>query len=440
MKVTHSRWFFNLKTIVKLAVGNKLRFILTLVGVGISVFIIELGFLLVDGYYNGCLSEANEMPRNTIFTFFQGSEYEVTKADRLALAEKLYEYNMKTVRSEYFRTFLKADRMANGGMYNIYGSFQAVSKMDSSSIYYSDLTGAKLVTLNLLYGRYISHDEIANNEPVVVIDRYTSMLLFGKVNSVGEYITINDERDKSKPVACQVVGVVENNFYVSQQEMTNAEIINDSQYKNEYYGLTLCLYCPYRMFENVGYDESEVRLIANMWGTDEENYNKFKAKLMSTVEKIPCSGLTDYDIVLSDLEYRLQPVKDALKFVVLVLVLISAVACISVVAFSMKERTYEIGIKKAFGADSVTVFTEIMYENVVITAIASVVAIALAWMVGSWIQGYLAELLNIRIILKVNARLVLLPAIIGEILVFVFSSIPVLISTSISVVDAIRQE
>ena len=440
MKVARSRWFFNFKTIVKLAIGNKLRFILTLVGVGISVFIIELGFLLVDGYYNGCLSEANEMPRNTIFTSFEGSDYELTKNDRQELGEKFFDYKMKTVRSEYFRTLLKTSRMANGGECNIYGSFQAVSKMDSDAIYYSDSTGAKLVKLNLIYGRYISYEEIAQNKPVVVIDKYTSMLVFGKANSVGETIIINDEREESKEVLCQVVGVVENNFYVSQQEKTNSDVINDIQYENDGYGLTLCLYCPYRMYENIGYQESEVRLISDMWSTDESSYNKLKAKLINMTEKMSCSVLIDYDQVLSNLEYKLKPVRDALKLVVIILVMISAVACISVVAFSMKERTYEIGIKKAFGADTITVFAEIIYENIVITIIASVVAIGLSWIVGSFIQGYLAELLNVRIVLKVTARLILLPAIIGEILVFVFSSIPVLISTSIRVVDAIRQE
>lgn len=440
MKVARSRWFFNFKTIVKLAIGNKLRFILTLVGVGISVFIIELGFLLVDGYYNGCLSEANEMPRNTIFTSFEGSDYELTKKDRQELGEKFFDYKMKTVRSEYFRTLLKTSRMANGGECNIYGSFQAVSKMDSDAIYYSDSTGAKLVKLNLIYGRYISYEEIAQNKPVVVIDKYTSMLVFGKANSVGETIIINDEREESKAVLCQVVGVVENNFYVSQQEKTNSDVINDIQYENYGYGLTLCLYCPYRMYENIGYQESEVRLISDMWSTDESSYNKLKAKLINMTEKMSCSVLIDYDQVLSNLEYKLKPVRDALKLVVIILVMISAVACISVVAFSMKERTYEIGIKKAFGADTITVFAEIIYENIVITIIASVVAIGLSWIVGSFIQGYLAELLNVRIVLKVTARLILLPAIIGEILVFVFSSIPVLISTSIRVVDAIRQE
>jgi putative ABC transport system permease protein len=151
-------------------------------------------------------------------------------------------------------------------------------------------------------------------------------------------------------------------------------------------------------------------------------------------------SMQDYDDILAICEEELEPVRRILDIIIVILVAVSGITCISIVIFSMKERTYEIGIKKAFGGSSGEIFSEIMIENMLITFAASVVAIILSLLISLGTEDYMANQLGVRISIPVTPALIFLPLCVGEILVFVFSCIPVLTATKISVVKALRTE
>jgi putative ABC transport system permease protein len=442
MSLKQTRFYYEIKTTFEMVVGNKLRLILTMLGIGISIFIVETGLLFIEGYYQGCLYEAESMPRNTLIVNFSGQDAETNAESRKELQEKYYDKDIVTTRTEFIHTWLTTKTMANGGDFNIFSQVQAVTAMNGKAVYYSDEAGLCLVNTELIYGRYITGAEISDNAAVCVIDEYTSDLLFGKSNSVGEYIVLGSIQDDETPMAYQVVGVIKNNYWVEEQKKADEKIFNDPEYEDLGRGINVCIYCPYGILENLVDDTQNYgfKYVSIMLSSDEAGYKNLKGSILSQLNQLGYMSMQDYDDILAICEEELEPVRRILDIIIVILVAVSGITCISIVIFSMKERTYEIGIKKAFGGSSGEIFSEIMIENMLITFAASVVAIMLSLLISLGTEDYMANQLGVRISIPVTPALIFLPLCVGEILVFVFSCIPVLTATKISVVKALRTE
>lgn len=63
-----------IKQVFLLAVGNKLRFVLTFIGMFVGLLIFTLGNLVLESYYYGRLKEIREFPEQAAFVLLESQE------------------------------------------------------------------------------------------------------------------------------------------------------------------------------------------------------------------------------------------------------------------------------------------------------------------------------------------------------------------------------
>jgi putative ABC transport system permease protein len=206
-------------------------------------------------------------------------------------------------------------------------------------------------------GRYINQNDLNNKTKVVVIGRVVEDYLFFKENAIGKYINLSgiqykvvgvftdDEGDREESVIYMPITTTQfvygNNDFVDLIHLTYNPEMNSDQALN--FGTSLTKRLKER-FSVASSDQRAIRVQNMAQGT--------KAVGQMT------TGLT---------------------FIILIIgfgTLIAGVVGVSnIMIFIVKERTKEIGIRKALGASPKSIVSIILMESILITAIAGYVGL-----------------------------------------------------------------
>ena len=134
---------------------------------------------------------------------------------------------------------------------------------------------------------------------------------------------------------------------------------------------------------------------------------------------------------------------ELLIWIVGVCLLLSGIVGVCNVMFIIvKERTNEIGIRKAVGSTSISIISMIMAEAVTITVIAGMIGVLLGSVVILFADNVILPMLNTKIMEGVKINLM---AVVASVVILCLSGItaglfPALKASQISPVDAIRYE
>lgn len=206
-------------------------------------------------------------------------------------------------------------------------------------------------------GRYINQNDLNNKTKVVVIGRVVEDYFFFKENAIGKYINLSgiqykvvgvftdDEGDREESVIYMPISTTQfvygNNDFVDLIHLTYNPEMNSDQALN--FGTSLTKRLKDR-FSVASSDQRAIRVQNMAQGT--------KAVGQMT------TGLT---------------------FIILIIgfgTLIAGVVGVSnIMIFIVKERTKEIGIRKALGASPRSIVSIILMESILITAIAGYVGL-----------------------------------------------------------------
>lgn len=206
-------------------------------------------------------------------------------------------------------------------------------------------------------GRYINQNDLNNKTKVVVIGRVVEDYLFFKETAIGKYINLSgiqykvvgvftdDEGDREESVIYMPISTTQfvygNNDFVDLIHLTYNPEMNSDQALN--FGTSLTKRLKER-FSVASSDQRAIRVQNMAQGT--------KAVGQMT------TGLT---------------------FIILIIgfgTLIAGVVGVSnIMIFIVKERTKEIGIRKALGASPRSIVSIILMESILITAIAGYVGL-----------------------------------------------------------------
>ncbi len=232
--------------------------------------------------------------------------------------------------------------------YNIYGDYPELIKQESMTV---------------IKGRFVNQQDILNKRKVAVIGQGVINEMYDKAEEViGTYIKING-------VNFMVVGVYKN----KSQNNGNAE---EAQ-KN--------IFIPFTTFQqafNYGDSVGWMAITAN----DGASITDLKAgilKFMKARHSIhPDDERAIGNFDLYEQYSKVQGLFMILKFIayfVGILVLISGIIGISnIMLIVVKERTKEIGIRRALGATPRNIRSQILSEAIFLTIIAGMFGIALA--------------------------------------------------------------
>ncbi|MEM7380284.1 MAG: ABC transporter permease [Bacteroidota bacterium] len=339
--------------------NNKLRTFLTGFSVGWAIFILVMLLASVNGMQNGFTGQFNDDATNSIFirpgtTSKAYSGFEAGR--RIQLKNEDYDYIRKSfpkdieyISSRYF-TGTSAHYKGETGSY----SLQAVHP-DHQII-------EKTVILS---GRFFNEADQANKAKVAVIGRKVGEDLFDKEDPLGKFVELNG-------LSFRVIGIF------TDEGDDNAE---------------RRIYAPLSTYQQIYGNTENVNQIAMTYNSEYDLTKalEFSGRLEDLMKRRlrispeDQSGLNvwNYAQAFSDIS-SFSSVLSTISIAVGFLILIAGIVGIgNIMVFTIKERTKEIGVRKALGAKPSQIINLVLLESTFITALSGFIGLTFAWILLS---------------------------------------------------------
>ena len=336
---------------------NKVRTIITMIGVlwGIFIYIALAGSS--KGLDNGFERAFQSIASNSIFVWAQYTSipyggYKSQRAIQLKLGDvEILKKRVKgikfiaprNVRGVFGSSGGNIVRGNKTGTYAIYGEFPEYIKIATSKIYDG--------------GRFINQTDIKNERKVCVIGERTQLELFEEdENPIGKFISINK-------INFKVVGV--------HKFVQGGGFGDDGD-----------IYIPFATFRkifNTGDDVGWFMIAAdeNIDGVKVERDIKATLKEIHTIDPNDERAIGGFN--LGEVFRKTMNFANGLTFLSLIVgiatILAGVIGIGNILLISVKERTKEIGIRKALGAPPSSIKLIIVLESVFVTAISGYVGL-----------------------------------------------------------------
>lgn len=324
---------------------NKLRTTLTGLSVSWGIFILIILLGAGNGLKNGVSSNFSDRATNSV-TLWSGTTsmpHEGLKSGRnLQFSEKeinaienqLTESRLVTARIS------RTQNISNGAEY---GSYQIRGVMP-------DYQNIEHLIINPKDGRFVNQLDINSNNKVIVLDKKIADLLFKKGNAIGKDVKVGD-------LIFKVIGI---NSKKEQWGGPNAYIP---------FSTAQIIFNPSKKFNQITFTVDGLE-------TKEEN-DKFDEKLRTVMGNMLSFNPKDRQAIWvnnSQADYiETQKIFGGITIFVSIIGLLTLIAGIvgvsNIMLVSVKERTKEIGIRKAIGAPPSSILSSIIFESLMITAI-----------------------------------------------------------------------
>ncbi|MDQ6527921.1 ABC transporter permease [Flavobacterium sp. LHD-85] len=350
----------NWDEILQALTANPFRTILTAFGVFWGIFILVILLAAGNGLENGIKKGFDGIATNTMFMWSQTTSkaykglpktrrYDFRNSDVTALKAALPDLLYVSPRNQLgdFNGTNNVVRGTKTSAFTIYGDYPELIKQQP---------------MDIIKGRFVNQQDIEQRRKVCVIGKGVISELYGKEEeAVGTYIKINS-------INFMVVGV-----YKSKQQGGNAE----QEQKN--------IFIPFTTFQQAFNYGDKVGWMA-LTAKDETSITDLKPKILEIIKSLHSINPTDERAVgnfdLYEQFNKVQSLFNILKVIayfVGTLVLISGVIGISnIMLIVVKERTKEIGIRRALGATPGAIRSQILTESIFLTIISGMLGIAVA--------------------------------------------------------------
>ena len=402
---------------------NKTRTVVTIIGVlwGIFIYITLSGS--AKGLDNGFDREFQDMAMNSMFVWPQSTSipyagFKIGRSPRLTIQ------NVKTLKQQVPEIQYIAPRNARGvrsgppasvvygdisRTYNIYGDYPEYTEISTKKIYKG--------------GRFINNSDITNKRKVCVIGERTKKELFEEDdNPVGKFIRIDN-------VYFQVVGV--HKYNPGGGFETDGDI-----------------FIPFETFRNLYNTGDKVNwfVIAAYDNADVIAVEKKVKKALKRIHNVsPDDERAFGSFNLGELFNRIKGFADGMTFLSLVVGMATIIAGVigigNILLISVKERTKELGVRRALGATPAEVRIQIVLESIFLTLIAGVLGIILGAVALATINFFTQDLTDF----PYTNPTVPTPLVLGALLIMtvmgtLIGLIPAQRAVSIKPIDALREE
>lgn len=349
------RW----KEILEVLTTNWFRTLLTAFGVFWGILILIILLAAGKGLENGIKSDFGDIATNTMFIWtrrttkaFQGlpkdRDFNFKIADRALLDNNFPELRFISPRNQLggFRGGNNVIRGLNAGAYNIYGDYPEIINQDP---------------MEITLGRFINHNDIREKRKVAVIGEgvVTDLYEMGE-EIMGTYIKIQG-------VNFKVVGTYKKKSNDGDGEEGQKEI-----------------FVPFTAFSQAFNRADNVGWMA-ITAEDGTSITSLKERIVGTLkEKHKVHPEDQRAIGYFDLyeQYnRVESLFGAMRFIayfVGILVLLSGIIGVSnIMLIVVKERTKEIGIRRALGEQPWSIRAQILMESIFLTLLSGMAGITM---------------------------------------------------------------
>lgn len=350
----------NWDEILQALTANVFRTTLTAFGVFWGIFILVILLAAGNGLENGIKKGFDGIATNTMFMWSQTTSkaykglpktrrYDFRNSDVAALKAALPDLLYVSPRNQLgdFNGTNNVVRGTKTSAFTVYGDYPELIKQQP---------------MDIVKGRFINQQDILEKRKIAVIGKGVISELYEKEEeAIGTYIKVNG-------INFMVVGV-----YHSKQQGGNAE----QEQKN--------IFVPFTTFQQAFNYGDKVGWMA-LTAKDETSITDLKPKILELIKSLHSINPADDRAVgnfdLYEQFNKVQSLFNILKIIayfVGTLVLISGVIGISnIMLIVVKERTKEIGIRRALGATPGAIRGQILSESIFLTIISGMFGIAVA--------------------------------------------------------------
>jgi len=348
---------------------NKLRTFLTMLGVFIGIYIYIGLSGASKGLDNGFEREFETIARNSMFIFASstskpyagfktGRQIQLKLSDADVLRQQVPEImaiaprNVKGIFGTQPGVVKRGTKVGN---YSVFGDFPEFTEIATKKIYDG--------------GRFINDADIDQERKVCVIGERTQKELFDEDEEpIGGYVAIEN-------VNFQVVGV--------HKFTANGPFDNDSD-----------IFIPFTTFRklyNTGDNVSWFTIAAY----DDVDVIQAEKDIKATLKRIHKVDPTDEKAIggfnLGEVFNKIFGFSNGLTFLSLIVGIASIIAGVigigNILLISVKERTKELGVRRALGATPSEVRNQIIIEALVLTLLAGIIGIIFGaftlWAIGA---------------------------------------------------------
>lgn len=347
--------------ILEALTANTFRTLMTAFGVFWGIFILVILLAASNGLENGVKKGFDGIATNTMFMWTQTTskpykglpkmrQFNFKNNDVPALKQKFPDLLYVSPRNQLgdFNGVSNVIRGTKTGAYTIYGDYPELIKQEQ---------------MDIIKGRFVNQQDIVSRRKVAVIGNGVISELYQNAEKVvGTYVKING-------INFMVVGVY-------KSKGNNDGDAESAQKK---------IFIPFTTFQQAFNFGDTVGWMA-LTAKDDASITALKPGIMAFMRERHSIHPDDARAVGNfDLFQEFQKVQDlfmVLKFIayfVGTLVLISGIIGISnIMLIVVKERTNEIGIRRALGATPNAIRSQILLEAIFLTIIAGMFGIAVA--------------------------------------------------------------
>lgn len=401
---------------------NKLRTAITVIGVlwGIFLFITLLG--AARGLENGFKKNFKNMATNSVFMWAETTTVP-HKGYQRGRALQLSDSDVASIKKQVPEVAFIAPRSATG----IFGSKPASVKRKTNSKTYKVFgdypTLDKVSKVKLFDGRFINLNDIDQGNKVCIVGEKIVDELFEKgENPVGDFVEINGSY-------FQIVGTY-------KQNNTSFFDGDDSIY---------IPFSTYRKMYNTG-DRLDWMVIAAYDDADIVQVEKDIKKVLRRIHNVApederAFGSANFGEIFNKIKGFVTGIKFLTWFVGIATLIAGVIAIGSILLITVKERTKEIGIRRALGATPSKIRGQIVLESVFLTLLAGVLGIIFGGFILMFLNyqfgdsddfPFVNPTVNIPIALGAVFALVLFGTLIGL--------IPAQRAVNIKPIEALREE
>lgn len=293
----------------------------------------------------------------------------------------------------------------------------------------SDVIGTTAVyaavhNLALLRGRFFTQAEVESQQRVVVLSTTIAQALFATTNPLGQTIRIQRE-------ILQVVGVLQESssgFDFSDDKkvyipltVAQKRLFSDQRYRGEYPVVTINVQVPSQaQLQTVERKiERTLRLLHHLGAKDENDFVIMnQARLLALANSVSAT-LT---ILLGSIGA--------------VSLLVGGIGIMNIMLVSVTERTREIGLRKALGAQDADILYQFLIEALTLTTLGGASGAALSYGIGFLIKQ--VPDMPFQVVIEVNVLLLALG--VSLLCGFVFGLYPAVRATRLDPIEALRYE
>ncbi len=353
------RW----REILEVLTTNWFRTLLTAFGVFWGIFILIILLAVGKGLETGVKLDFGSTATNTLFMWSQtvskpykglskGRRYNFKIEDVQSIRENVDHLRFISPRNQLggFRGVDNVVRGINTGGFNVYGDYPEIIQQEP---------------MQITLGRFINYSDINEKRKVAVIGNSVKTALYDSTEDpIGTFIKI-------RGINFMVVGTYEKKSSGGDREEEESEI-----------------YVPFTSFSQVFNMEDRVGWMV-ITAEDEYPITAFKENIFNVIKQNHRIHPEDNRAVgHSDLfeEFsrvvRLFTALNLVAYFVGILVLLSGIIGVSnIMLIVVKERTKEIGIRRALGEKPWSIRIQILMESVFLTIISGMCGIILATLV-----------------------------------------------------------